>query len=213
MQMLVTKLPENRLSSSAIERYNTIIITGSVDLSESGLENIKRWIRNGGTLIASNGSAVAWASRNKLTNIQLVDVEQYKGENVVYDQLSNFQRGQSIPGGVFMSELELTHPMAFGYYKKELPTFRRGNVMMEASKNKFSNPGKYTKDPLLSGWINKPNLDALKETSTIRVNAMGQGRIISLADNPNFRAFWYGTNKLMMNAIFFGRIVNSSSAR
>jgi hypothetical protein len=213
MQMLVTKLPESRLSSNAIERYNTIIITGGVDLSESGLENLKRWIRNGGTLIASNGSATAWAVRNKLTNIKLVDVEQYKGENIVYDQLSNFQRGQSIPGGVFMSELELTHPMAFGYYRKELPTFRRGNVMMEASKNKFSNPGKYTKDPLLSGWINKPNLEALKETSTIRVSAMGQGRIVSLVDNPNFRAFWYGTNKLMMNAIFFGSIVDSSSAR
>ncbi|PIQ47842.1 MAG: zinc carboxypeptidase [Cytophagales bacterium CG12_big_fil_rev_8_21_14_0_65_40_12] len=213
MQMLVTKLPENRLSSNAIERYNTLIITGGVDLSEAELENLKRWIRNGGTLIASNGSAAAWASRNKLTNVQLVDVEQYKGENVVYDQLSNFQRGQSIPGGVFMSELELTHPLAFGYYRKELPTFRRGNVMLEASKNKFSNPGKYTKEPLLSGWINKPNLEALKETSTIRVNALGQGRIVSLADNPNFRAFWYGTNKLMMNAIFFGRIVSSAAAR
>jgi hypothetical protein len=213
MQMLVTKLPEARLSSNSIDRYNTIIITGGVDLSETGLENLKRWIRNGGTLIASNGSATAWAIRNKLTNINLVDIEQYKGENIVYDQLSNFQRGQNIPGGVFMSELELTHPMAFGYYRKELPTFRRGNIMMEASKNKFSNPGKYTKEPLLSGWINKPNLDALKETSTIRVSAMGQGRIVSLADNPNFRAFWYGTNKLMMNAIFFGRIVDSSSAR
>jgi len=42
---------------------------------------------------------------------------------------------------------------------------------------------------------------------------MGNGRIVSLVDNPNFRAFWYGTNKLMMNAIFFGRIVNSGAAQ
>jgi len=26
-------------------------------------------------------------------------------------------------------------------------------------------------------------------------------------DNTNFRAFWYGTNKLLMNAIFFGEIM------
>jgi len=25
-------------------------------------------------------------------------------------------------------------------------------------------------------------------------------------DNPNFRAFWYGTNGLMLNAIFFSEI-------
>ncbi|MFT6216992.1 MAG: hypothetical protein ACJAS3_003412 [Roseivirga sp.] len=103
--------------------------------------------------------------------------------------------------------------MAYGYYRKQLPTFRRGNTMIEASENRFSNPGKYSEEPLLSGWINDPNLEALKETSTIRVNALGSGRIVSLVDNPNFRAFWYGTNKLMMNAIFFGRVVNSSAAK
>ncbi len=112
-----------------------------------------------------------------------------------------------------MSELELSHPMAFGYYKKQLPTFRRGNTMIEASENLYSNPGKYTTNPRLSGFIASENLEAIKGTSTIRVSALGQGRVVSLVDNPNFRAFWYGTNKLMMNGIFFGRIVNSSAAR
>ncbi len=213
MDMRVTKLPADRLGSSAISRYNTIVITGGVDLPESGMENLKQWIRNGGTLVASNSSATAWAARNKLTQLKFVDVEQYTGEKITYDQISNFQRGQSIPGGVYMSELELSHPMAYGYYNKELPTMRRGNLMIEASKDKFSNPGLYTQEPLRSGWINKPNLEALKGTSTIRVSAFGQGRIVSLVDDPNFRAFWYGTNKLMMNAIFFGRIVNSSAAK
>jgi len=85
--------------------------------------------------------------------------------------------------------------------------------MIEASERLFSNPGRYTDAPLMSGWINDANLETLKGTSTIRVNGLGNGRIVSLVDNPNFRAFWYGTNKLMMNAIFFGRIVSSSSAR
>ena len=33
---------------------------------------------------------------------------------------------------------------------------------------------------------------------------MGSGRVMVFTDNTNFRAFWYGTNKLLMNAIFFG---------
>jgi hypothetical protein len=42
---------------------------------------------------------------------------------------------------------------------------------------------------------------------------MGSGRVISIADNPNLRAFWLGGTKLMMNALFFGRIIDAASAR
>ena len=41
---------------------------------------------------------------------------------------------------------------------------------------------------------------------------MSTGRIISLVDNPNFRAFWYGTNKLFLNSIFFGQLMRASPA-
>ncbi len=212
MQMHVTKLPAGRLGSSVINRYNTIIMTGGVGMSDSGIENLKQWVRNGGTIIGTT-NAVRWLSSNKFTNLQFKSAERPDGSEVPYDQISNFQRAQFIPGGVFMSELELSHPMAFGYYKKELPTFRRGNTMIEASTNLYSNPGRYTDSPLLSGYISGENLEAIKGTSTVRVSAMGRGRVVSLVDNPNFRAFWYGTNKLMMNGIFFSRIVNASAAR
>jgi hypothetical protein len=42
---------------------------------------------------------------------------------------------------------------------------------------------------------------------------VGNGRVINIADNPNFRAFWLGGSKLFMNAIFFGRIIDAASAR
>ena len=212
MDMRVTKLPANRLGSQAIDRYNTIIMTGGTSLSESGLENLKRWVRNGGTIIGTS-NAVGWLSRNQFSNLKFVSPERPDGSKVPYDQISNFQRAQSIPGGVYMSELELSHPMAFGYYRKNLPTFRRGGTMVEPAQNLYSNPGRYTDEPLMSGYISDENLEALKGTSTIRINALGRGRVVSLVDNPNFRAFWYGTNKLMMNGIFFGRLVNGSAAR
>jgi len=212
MNMLATKLPQSRLGSTAIDRYNTIIISGGLNLSESAMENLKRWIRNGGTLVGTS-SAVRWMARNKLTNLKSVSAKRPSAEEISYDQISNYARGQNIPGGVYMSTLDLSHPMTFGYYRELLPTFRRGNTMIEPSESKFANPGRYTEEPLRSGWISDANLEALKGTSTIRVNALGNGRIVSLVDNPNFRAFWYGTNKLMMNAIFFGRIVNRAAAQ
>ena len=48
------------------------------------------------------------------------------------------------------------------------------------------------------------NLNKLKSAPAAQVLASGSGMVIYLSDNPNFRAFWYGTNKLYANAIFFG---------
>jgi hypothetical protein len=47
----------------------------------------------------------------------------------------------------------------------------------------------------------------------IRVASQGRGRIVGFADNPNFRAFWFGTNKLFMNSIFFGQVIDGGTAR
>jgi hypothetical protein len=37
----------------------------------------------------------------------------------------------------------------------------------------------------------------------------GQGRAILMLDDPNFLGYWYGTNKLFFNALFFGSLVGS----
>jgi hypothetical protein len=33
-----------------------------------------------------------------------------------------------------------------------------------------------------------------------------------LVDNPNFRAVWFGTNKLFLNSVFFGQIIKAGTA-
>ena len=45
------------------------------------------------------------------------------------------------------------------------------------------------------------------------ISSRDQGRVISFIDNPNFRGFWYGTNRLFMNAVFFGPTISSYSTR
>jgi hypothetical protein len=66
---------------------------------------------------------------------------------------------------------------------------------------------------LQSGWISKENLDAVKNSAAVVVSTVGSGRVINIADNPNFRAFWLGGSKLFMNAIFFGRIIDAATGR
>jgi hypothetical protein len=33
---------------------------------------------------------------------------------------------------------------------------------------------------------------------------VGGGSVILMFDNPNFRGYWYGTNRLFLNALFYG---------
>jgi hypothetical protein len=60
--------------------------------------------------------------------------------------------------------------------------------------------------------VSRQNLDAIKNSSAVIVTSYGSGKVISIADNPNFRAFWLGGSKLVMNAIFFGRLIDTGGA-
>ena len=73
---------------------------------------------------------------------------------------------------------------------------------MSPEKDKFNNPIQYSDQPLLSGYISNDNLNILKNSVPFKVKKIGKGKIIMFTDNTQFRAFWYGTNRLLANAIF-----------
>ena len=84
---------------------------------------------------------------------------------------------------------------------------------MEKSKGAYSNPIVFTAAPLLSGYMSKENYTKAKSSSVAGVSVLGQGRIVGFTDNLCFRAFWLGSNKMLMNAIFYGPLINAASAR
>jgi hypothetical protein len=115
-------------------------------------------------------------------------------------------------GAIFRAEIDLSHPLAYGYTQPYASLFKANKVYMEKSKNPFATPFYYKNNPLQSGWLSKQNLDVVKNSAAVIVSGSGSGKIISIADNPNFRAFWLGGSKLMMNAIFFGKIIDTGFA-
>jgi hypothetical protein len=76
-------------------------------------------------------------------------------------------------------------------------------LFVSADKQSYNNPIQYTKNPLLSGYISQSNLDSLSLTVPFKVQRLRRGNVAVFTDNTNFRAFWYGTNKLLLNTIFF----------
>ena len=201
-QMNITKLDQNNLSRANISKYTTIILPNSnLNLSENTLEKLKNWVRSGGVLIGYK-NAVKWLSNNKFMKLEYNEPK-VEAKNVTFEQRSDFSGAQVIGGAIFEAKLDRSHPINFGYENNTLPLFRRTKLFVKPNESSFNNPIQYTNNPLLSGYISKPNLEMLKNTVPFQVQRMGGGKVIAFTDNTNFRAFWFGTNKLLMNAVFF----------
>jgi hypothetical protein len=215
MQMPVTLLPVNSVNASNIDRYNVIVMADGnySSLGKSGAEKLKEWTNKGGTLVAKGG-ALRFLATNEIGNFTFRTVEnEEKGLQKSYANFENATGAKGTFGAIFKANLDVTHPIGYGYSDKEIYTFRNDNFFMEVSPNPYANPLVYTDNPLASGYLHPSNLPGIKNGSVIRISGVGRGRIVGFADNPNFRAFWFGTNKLFMNAIFFGQVIDGGTAR
>jgi hypothetical protein len=177
-------------------------------------DKLKSWVQSGGTLILTE-EAVSWAAQNGISTVVLKKLKSPvdSTQKLSYTDREQIDGAQQMNGAIFGAEADLTHPLAYGYNQKTVSLFKGNKVFMEKSKNPYATPFYYGSKPLQSGWLSKENADAIKNSAAVIVNTVGNGRVINIADNPNFRAFWLGGSKLFMNAIFFGRIIDAASGR
>jgi len=202
--MHITKLDTKNFRRVDLSKYTDIIMpaTRGNALNKDAAKKLKTWIQNGGTLIGYK-SAGKWLEKNEFMKMTFKN-NKTTATDISFEQRSNYNGAQYIGGAIFQTTLDRSHPIAFGYKNKSLPVFRNTTLFVEADKNSYNNPIKYTASPLLSGYISLPNLELLKNTVPFKKAKLGRGNVLYFTDNTNFRAFWYGTNKLLMNAIFFG---------
>jgi len=203
----ITKLDTKNLSKTDLSKYTTIIIpnTNGNTLNHN-TNKLKGFTKNGGTIIGFRNS-LKWLNKNAFIKLDFKKSKS-KAKNIAFDQRQNFRGAQVIGGAIFEANLDRSHPISFGYNNSKIALFRNTTVFIKTdSITNYTYPIQYTKKPLLSGYISKENLKALGSTLPFKTAKLGQGKVIVFTDNTNFRAFWYGTNKLMMNAIFFGKMM------
>jgi len=212
----VTLLPTNVLDRASISRYPTIIMpatSGSPGLSEATREKLKSWTQQGGTIIGFE-SALTWLNNAGLGKFEMRKEDDKKPTPArPYADIDEYTGAQETSGAIFEAQADLTHPLLYGYTQPKLALFKSNNLFMEKSTGAYSNPIVYTAAPLLSGYISKENYANAKQASMAGVSAIGQGRVIGFTDNLCFRAFWFGTNQIFMNAIFYGPMINAASTR
>ena len=200
--MHLTRLDMSYFSRIDISKYTHIIIPSS-RIDKAAILKLKTWTKNGGIIIGYKNTA-KWLASNKFINIEFDKTKKDTIKGISYENRSLNSGAQYIGGAIFNADLDRSHPINFGYKDNKIALFRNTTLFMKADKKSYNNPIQYTNNPLLNGYISKENAKRIKKTVPFKVQRMGRGNVIVFTDNTNFRAFWYGTNKLLMNAVFFG---------
>jgi hypothetical protein len=213
----VTMMPVNVFNAADISRYNTIIFPqGSYgSITDASREKLKAWIQNGGVAIGL-GNALSWFHAAGIGTFEMKKDEESADISKParpYADIESARGAQITSGAIFEATVDLTHPLLYGYYQRTLPVFKGNNLYMQPSKNVYANPVVFTTEPLMSGYISKENYRKITGSSVTGVSIMGKGRVIGFTESLAFRAFWFGTNKLLTNAIFYGPLIEAGSAR
>ncbi|MCI4666596.1 MAG: zinc carboxypeptidase [Bacteroidia bacterium] len=219
--MPITKVRMSTFPRLDLNRYNVLVMVAGnySQLDSNRIHDIKNWVKQGNTLITVS-DASKWAIQKELVREKLTEKPKVKGkkedsvDRLPYVSASENLGREELGGAIFEVDLDISHPLGFGYTAASLPVYKNNEVFLQPSKSPYGTVAKYSKEPHIDGYISKKNYDTfLKPSASLIVSPVGRGRVVMFADNPNFRGSWYGTNRLFLNAIMLGNHIRVPAGR
>lgn len=206
LSMPITKMDVTSVGRADLARYNTIVlVSGNYDRVLT--DKLKTWVQNGGTLVTIKGGS-EWAIRNGFTKEKLLPIDTPKTSlRMDYDDAIETEGAKALGGSIFQVDLDTTSPIGYGYPKRKISVYKNSQTFLLPSTNPYATVARYTENPVVGGYYHRNSLERVKRSASILIGNEGSGRVILFADDPNFRGTWYGTNKLFLNALFFGSMI------
>jgi hypothetical protein len=169
-------------------------------LGESGMNRLRQWVRDGGTLVTI-GSATEFA-REQLGLIALRSW--YDGEG----------RGDAariaVPGAIVRARLDRDAWLSAGYDAGEIPLLVNSNRIYlppeGAAMSGRRTVARYApaRELRIAGHLWDESAERLPEGVAVYEERVGRGRVIAFAEDVNFRGYWRGTDRLFLNAVVLG---------
>ncbi len=210
MNMQITVAKPDQLNRLNLFDYNTLILPdGNYTWGDKIKNKLEFWVNEGGLMIALE-DANKWLNKNELISWELKQEEKSDTNSRKVYQYSNRRqrrRAKSMNGIILKSSIDITHPLGYGINNKYIPVFKGNSLFIKKSKDPYSTPLWIGENPLMSGYLHKETKALAENSAWCLVNRKGKGQVISFVDNPNFRGYWYGTEKVFLNAIFYGRFI------
>ncbi len=107
-----------------------------------------------------------------------------------------------VPGAALTGRLDATHPLTYGI-GDAVYTLKYGVSGLEPS-SELQTAGHYAKDAedrLVSGYASQENLQQMAGKSFAGTVEMGEGQVVFLVDNTQYRMFWRSPSRMMQNAV------------
>jgi hypothetical protein len=223
----LTLVEMDRVASIDLSPFTHVFLVGGDygSWDEKVHDHLDGWVRAGGVLVAS-GAAAHWVGKNVFDLPEaeaapepmglLPDPEQElegappAASGTLVPRYADYEatrQAATISGAVFATRIDTTHPLGFGFDDENLPVFRTATEPLAASDNPWEVVAAYTDAPLLAGYASADAPAKLAGTPAVTAQRLDRGTVIRLADDPAFRGFWFGTHRLVANALFFGSTV------
>ena len=222
MDMPVSMRERERLIDVDFREYTHIVFPGGEyeEYDAPYADRLRLWVQEGGTLIGLTES-VPWMRATVLDYVDPLELADQaltepatfeheellddETERLNYEDKADREAEDVIGGAIFSADLDISHPISFGYSRRNIHLHKNTNASMERTDNPYATVAAYNIAPVVSGYTSAALEDELGGTAAIIAERVGNGSVILFADNPNFRGYWYGTNKLFLNALFFSR--------
>lgn len=193
------------LRDPSVNYTHILFASGGFRFSEEERMQIEDWVKAGGVIVGQK-SALRYFAKHKWLDIEVVSRESidnaFDESELKYKDGSALYARKLVAGAVFEANIDKTHPLFYGYNDDTLPMFKTNNMIVEASSSPFVTPARYTDEPLMAGFSDKAMVALMAESSAVTTRKMGRGVVIGFTDNTQFRGYWYGTNKMLANAIY-----------
>ena len=210
MDIPVHMVDKRDLDGLDLHKYTHLVLVGGnhSDL-ESVKDNIGDWVLNGGTLVGIRQGA-RWAHDNILYQSASVSSPDHNSEieRFDYSEKNEIEAQDIIGGAIFAGDLDITHPIGFGIDNRNIASQRNTLIAFDPPENPWATLIEIPENALLSGFASSENQEALAGKAMAIAERRGRGSVILFADNPNFRAYFFGTNKLFTNSLFFSLAFN-----
>ena len=213
-----TEFGIDRIRSGSFNRidlaeYDVILMPGAWGglngvWSESQIEDLKSWVRNGGVLIGTEGSG-SWLTKDRsgFTNVELFEAEDEDSTEIDdkaytrYEDREDVFGLERIPGSAFKAIVDNSNPLAFGLPDR-LYSLKFGDDGIIPN-NSLHTVGYYVNEGevLASGYASEENRENAKGKAFAAVHNMGSGKVVFLLDNTQYRMFWVGPSRMVQNAV------------
>lgn len=206
----------SRLGAVDLHEYTHLLMVEGryAEIGKTLKQNIASWVNDGGVLVTIQGAAT-WAESLCFEAGECADDKKDKGDSklpakaMAYGDFEEQEAQLTIAGAVVAANVDNTHPIAFGY-GAEMPLFRRGSTLLKASENPFATPVRYSEKPLVSGYVGEQRLAEMSGQPAVIAERHGKGLVVRFANDPIFRGYWRGTERLWVNSLYFGPLVGTT---